>query len=110
MRPSDVFVNLRGLAALVRREQRREIASAIKQIRASKEWNEPDPRGLFRHSNFTAANLDWFSISDRGVTFVYDYGFPHVIKAVEPTGAFFFSWARLKPYIKPGGLLARIAR
>ena len=51
-----------------------------------------------------------FPISDEGVTFYYDYGFPHVIQALAPDGQYFFKWAELKPFIKPDGLLARFVR
>ena len=51
--------------------------------------------------------LDEFSISDKGVTFLYDYGFPHAIQALEPDGRYFFTWAQMKQHIKRGGLLAK---
>ncbi len=55
-------------------------------------------------------NLDGFSISSEGVTFIYDYGYPHVIKAIEPYGEFLLKWQELKPFIRPDGLLARFVR
>jgi hypothetical protein len=106
VRPADVFVNLKGLAAMVRREQKKEIAASIKELRKE---NEANPESLFADANFKTANLDWFSISDKGVTFVYDYGFPHVIQALQPDGQFTFTWRQLRPYLKRGGLLSRIA-
>lgn len=59
---------------------------------------------------FTAESFDEFSVSDKGVTFLYDAGFPHVIQALQPDGRYFFSWAELKPFIKRGGLLERFVR
>jgi hypothetical protein len=107
VRPADVFVNLKGLAAMVRREQKKEIAASMKELRKE---NEADPESLFEGADFKTANLDWFSISDKGVTFVYEYGFPHVIQALQPSGQFTFTWRQLRPYLKRGGLLSRIAR
>ena len=45
-----------------------------------------------------------------GVAFDYDYGFPHVIKALEPDGELRFSWDEIKRFIKPGSLLAKHVR
>lgn len=55
-------------------------------------------------------NLDGFSIAKDGITFMFDYGFPHVTKATQPPGKFFFSWKQLKPLIKSRGLLAQVAK
>ena len=60
--------------------------------------------------SFTAETFADYSVNDRGVTIVYDAGFPHVIQAAQPDGQYFFTWAELKPFIKPGGLLARFVR
>lgn len=60
--------------------------------------------------SFTAESFDQFSISVKGVTIIYDAGFPHVIQAAQPDGQYFFTWAELKPFIKPDGLLARFVR
>jgi hypothetical protein len=59
---------------------------------------------------FTAETFNEFSINDKGVTIIYDAGFPHVIKAAQPDGRYFFTWAELKPFIKPDGLLGRFVR
>ena len=55
-------------------------------------------------------DLTGFAISDTGVTFMFDYGYAHVIQALEPSGEFFLSYAELKPFIRTDGLLARFAR
>ena len=55
-------------------------------------------------------DLDNFSVSRRGITFLYDAGFPHVIKALEPRGRYFFSYDRLKPYIRSDGPLGQFVR
>ncbi len=57
------------------------------------------------NQKFQVKNLDNFSVDDRGVTFFYDFGFPHVIKALEPSGQYFLSYKQLKPYIKQNSAL-----
>jgi len=60
--------------------------------------------------NFTIDAFDEYSINDKGVTIIYDSGFPHVIEAAQPDGRYFFTWAELKPFIKPDGLLGKFIR
>jgi hypothetical protein len=108
--PADIFVNLDGLAAMIKKRQDDEVAQGIVEIKKDPEMNETDPASLFDNTNFTAADLEHFSVGDEGVTFIYDYGFPHVIQALQPNGDYTFTWEQLRPYIKPGGLLTRIAR
>jgi hypothetical protein len=108
--PAMVFSDLNGLVAMIRKDQRKEIDQAIKEIRNDPELDEPDPEELFEGKEFRTKDLAGFSVDASGVTFTYEYGFPHVIKALEPEGAFTYSWDRLKPYIKSTGLLARLAR
>ena len=69
-------------------------------------WGDQD---LF-DADLDKEDLDQFSLSDKGVTFIYDYGFPHAIEALQPDGRFFLSWAKLRPFIKRDGLLARFIR
>jgi hypothetical protein len=108
--PGDIFVNLEGLATMIKRAQSEEIVAGIVEIKKDPEMNETDPASLLADADFTAADLNAFSVGDKGVTFIYEYGFPHVIQALEPEGKYFFTWDQLRPYIKPGGLLTRIAR
>jgi hypothetical protein len=107
--PQDVFVNLNGLAAKCKTAQQAEVKKSIVEIKKENP-EEENPATLFQDTNFTIKDLNKFSISDKGVTFWYDYGFPHVIQAWQPDGRYFFSWTELKPFIKPGGLLARFVR
>jgi Predicted membrane protein len=108
-RPADVFVNVAGLAAKCRRIQQAEIKRSLIDIKK----NDPDtddPESLFADTKFTVENLKDFTLNDRGTTFLYDYGFPHVIQALQPPGRYFISWKEIKPFIKQGGLLARFVR
>ncbi|HEV7700499.1 MAG TPA: hypothetical protein VGO43_09760 [Pyrinomonadaceae bacterium] len=109
VRPTDVFTNLAGLAAMVRRDQLKEIKESIAEIK-KEEPDESDPASLFTDSNFKPKDIEGFEVGDKWVTFHYNYGFPHVIMALEPSGDFTYTWAQMRPYLKKGGLLSRIAR
>jgi len=108
-RPADVFTNIVGLTAMVRKTQEAEKRKAIPQIKK----DNPDveqPELLFGDKHLTSKDLDGYEVSDRGVTFHYDYEFPHVAQALQPDGTYFYTWSQLRPYIKRGGLLTRVAR
>jgi hypothetical protein len=105
----DVFVKLADLATKGKQTQAAEIKRSIVEIKKENP-DEENPALLFETADFTVANLDRFSVSDKGITFWYDYGFPHIIQALQPEGRFFFSWTELKAFIKPDGLLARFNR
>ena len=109
VRPQDLFVNLNGLASMCRKAQKAEIAKSIETIKKENP-DEQEPEWFFKDANFAVANLKEFSVSDRGVTFLYDYAFPHVALALQPDGRFFFNWRQLKSYIKQGGLLHQFVR
>jgi hypothetical protein len=107
-RPADVFTNAAGLTAIVRKAQEKEKRDAIPQIKKA----EPDieqPELLFGDKHFTQKDLDGYEVGDKGVTFHYDYEFIHATRALEPEGTFFFTWTQLRPYLKRGGLLTRVA-
>lgn len=110
VRPADLFTNLPGLAAMIRKTQSAEVVQATKEIAADPENKDIDPKEFFEGKNFSVKNLDEFAINDSGVTFIYDYNFPHVVQALQPDGEYTYSWQKLKPYIKRGGLLAKFVR
>ncbi len=106
---ANVFTNLKNLTAKVKNSQKAEIKKAI--IGLKKEMpKDDDPARFFTDSNYTIENLDDFSVSDKGVTFIYDYGFVHAVQALQPDGRYFFSWTELKPFIRRGGLLEQFVR
>lgn len=83
----------------------------MKDIKADPEFaKDEDPKQLFEYTNFEEKDLDNFAVDMAGVTFYYDYGFPNVLKALEPEGELWLSWAEVKPFIKQDGLLARFVR
>ena len=110
LKAADLFSDLTGLARVVRSAQKQEIAKAIEAIKKDPETKEIDTTQLFESANFTAKDLNHFAVNDKGVTFIYDYGFPHVIQALQPEGRFTFDWQDIKAFIKPGGLLSQFTR
>lgn len=108
VRPQDVFKNLPELAAMVRKVQLAEIAKTKEEYKRDAAENENFTGDeYFERANFTTVELNNFTISDEGVTFNYNYEFPHVVRALEPDGKYFFNWSQIKPFIKRGSLLVR---
>jgi hypothetical protein len=110
IKASDVFVSekLATLSALVNRKLQEELKNILNTL-ASK--SDPEDLRVAREARepqeFKIENLDDFSVGTKGITFLYDAGYPHVIQAFEPKGQYFFSYAELKPFIKPNSLLGQ---
>ncbi len=103
----SVFTSLKGLALKVSQAQKAEIRKAI--IQNKRDYND-DFSDLFNEVKFTVENLDEFSLSDKGITFLYDYDLPHVDIAFQPASRYFFAWTKLKPFIRRDGLLGKFIR
>ncbi len=108
--PGNVFTNPKGIVKLIEPKQEREIQETITRVKKEEESYENNIKELFNNRRFSERDIDHFDVSDTGVTFHYDYGFPHVALAYEPDGEFMFTWKQLKPYIKRDGLLAQFVR
>lgn len=109
--PALAFQNTSGLLAMIKKDMDKEIAKAIADIKADKENGDFDAESQFAQAaEFYKLSLKEFAISDEGITFYHDYGFPHVAKALQPDGEFKYSWTEIKPFLKPAGLLSRMAR
>lgn len=100
------------LAAAVDRKLQQELKQIDKENAETGE--PPDETAIRREADevlkFEVKNLDEFSVGARGITFLYDAGFPHAIKAFEPEGHYFFSYSQLKPFIKRDGPLGQFVR
>ncbi len=59
---------------------------------------------------FTVDNFNEFKVNDKGMTILFDASFPHVIQAAQPDGQYFFTWAELKPFVRPDGLLGKFVK
>jgi hypothetical protein len=109
----DVFKAdaLDALARMANEKLRVEVADQVKIIERDEELAGKDrlTEELARLV-FGAEHLDNFMVGEAGITFLYDAGFPHAIKAIEPVGRYFFSYAQLAPYIRRDGPLGRFVR
>jgi hypothetical protein len=110
VRPADVFTNLGALAAKVKKSQQAEMKTATEEYKKDPETADFDGSEYFREADFTVKNLNEFTVSDKGVTFIYDYGFPHVVQALQPSGRFFYSWTELKSFVRRDGLFGGFVR
>lgn len=109
IRAADAFnsSSLDELASLVDKKLQAEIEETISRLNAE----EKDAvESMLRALKFDASKLNDFSVSDKGITFLYDAGFPHVVQALQPDGSYFFSYAELKSYIKRDGPLGIFIR
>jgi hypothetical protein len=108
IRAKDVFnpSALDTLTLLVDKKLQAEIQQIIKDSGNDRETASE----MLGKLKFETSNLDNFSISDKGLTFLYDAEFPHVVQALQPVGEYFFSYAELKSYIKREGLLGTFIR
>jgi hypothetical protein len=113
LKASDLFKqeSMSALVALVNKSMQEEIRQKDAEIKRTQSSDDMEfPLSQLKQKKFQAKDLNQFSISDRGITFFYDYGFPHVIKALEPSGQFFFTYDQLKPFIRSNGALSLVMR
>lgn len=92
---------LSSLLDIVKKMQQQAINRVKKKYPEYKDSLEEN----LQSKGYKPGDLDNFSVSDRGITFIYNYSFPEVSGALEPEGKFFLSYTQLKPYINPQSLL-----
>ena len=109
IRAADAFDQgaLEKLTAMVDAQLQAENQETIKQAGSE---DRASAEELLKDLKFTTSNLDDFAVSEEGVTFLFDAGFPHAVQAFEPGGSYFFSYADLKPYVKRDGPLGVFVR
>jgi hypothetical protein len=113
IKPEDIFISrkLEQLAAKIDKSLQAEIAEAVREIK--KDLSEGDSKQVlaqFEGKIFTPLYLENFEMSDKGITFVYNYEFAHIVRNYEPTGRFFLSYAQLKPFVRRDGLLGKLIK
>ena len=64
----------------------------------------------FGHDTVNVENIRDFSLNEYGITFIYDFGFPHVIKALEPEGHYYFEYSSLIHFIKDNSVLKKFIK
>jgi hypothetical protein len=91
-----------SIAQMIEVMMQKEILQKIAEFRKE----DPDiNKNLFTKHHFQSKNIEDFSIGKMGVTFYYNFDFPHVIKAAEPSGAYLIPYSQLRAYIRPEGAL-----
>ncbi len=114
IKASNVFVTdkLPALRTMVNEKLQSELKEILESLRDSKSDLE-DARVAAEAQealDYEPEDLDNFEVGPKGITFLYDAGYPHVIQAFEPEGRYFFSYAELKPYIKREGPLGQFVQ
>jgi hypothetical protein len=102
--------NQKQVAKLVDRMMQQEIKRAIVEKSKSFDISQKEMRDRLKDKRFQVEDLQNFVIEEKGITFVYDFGFPHVALALEPKETYFVSYAQLKPYLQKQGVGARIVK
>jgi hypothetical protein len=105
LRAKDLFKAeaLGAIAQAIDQMMQKEIQQKIAEVKQQ----EPEPvTDLFANHRFQTKNLEDFTISATGITFHYSFEFPHVVKAIEPSGAYLIPYAKLIRYIRQDGALA----
>lgn len=109
LKARDLFIasQLPKLATLINRSLQADKQQAINNptIKNSEQETREWVRQSLSSTQFQAKDLDKFTVSAKGVTFYYDFGFPHAIEALEPKSQYFFSYASLKPFVRREGPL-----
>ncbi len=110
--PADVFSSFNPIRLLIQKQVKARIAAAKADDPGSVE-----DLNLMLGDNPGSVNddtLESFTITKTGaktgLTFHYLFGFVHAGKALEPNGDVFLSWAELKPFLRPDGLLTPLAQ
>ena len=78
----------------------------VKTARAEAGSDGPSPE-MFDGFSFKDSNLKDFSLGPSGVTFHFDFGFPHAMLAAEPDGNLLLTWAEAGAYLSADSPLRR---
>lgn len=115
IKPEDIFLKngISKLTDLLNAKLQKNISDSKKEAaeggcsEEDLQWGMDQKEFNSTYGTFTEKDLEKFSITEEGVTFRYDFEFPHAILACAPDGLFEMSFTQLKPYLDPKGLLAR---
>jgi hypothetical protein len=114
IKASHVFVTgkLPELQAMVNEKLQSELKEILESLRDSK--SDPEDVRIASEAqealDYKSEDLDNFEVGAKGITFLYDAGYPHVIQAFEPDGRYFFSYSELRSYLKPDGPLGQFVQ
>jgi hypothetical protein len=96
--------SLASLISILNHELGRRIeeAKAMADEDAEKSGDSEFIDNLFDKTEFTQEDLKNFTVTDKGINFYFEFGFPHVAQALEPAGDFFITKEELTKYLKDG--------
>ena len=105
---SDVFLDnsLSSLAAMIDKKLQAEMRETVDRVNQDSSIDAEEKSSvpeLYKDLKFEVTHLNDFMISEDGITFLYDAGFPHVIQAYQPVGQYKFTYAELSTYLKRQG-------
>ena len=103
------FRNFPALLRKIEAKQNAEIIAA-KRDAAEQGVDEADFDSLLRRTKWSVNSLEGFSVSKEGVTFLFDYGFPKAVRALEPDGRYSFTWKEIGPHVKQTSALKRLMK
>lgn len=112
---TDAFLSesFEPLAELVNEKLQAELKEIVTQAKQRTDLEASEAQGVadaLEQMKFEPANLTDFEVGEKGITFLYDAGLPHVIKAFEPEGRYFFTYSELQRHINRGGPLGQFVR
>lgn len=115
IKAADVFKpeTLEKLAMLVDSKLQAEMKETIEQVNQDKTIDADEKQRapeLYEGLKIEVKDIDDFSINDKGITFLYDAGFPHVVQAYQPNGKYQFSYAELSAYLQREGAPRSLTR
>lgn len=106
----DLFVesSFKSLKAMIHKKLEENAQTQSKDLAAGSAEDKDSLRNQIQESfKYSQIDLSQFVLDDSGITFTYDWGFPHAIEALEPSGDCSYTFAELKPYIRKDGPLAQ---
>ena len=110
IRMPDAFVNrvdlLKKLDVMQEAEKVKTIAELDKEARTALDVIKEDMKWAGKASD----KVEDFEVSDKGVTFLFDYGFRNLIKALAPPGRYFIPWSELKPFLSQYGPITELSK
>lgn len=107
LHPGDIIEAsaLETLSARINKALKAEVKKSLREHGAEMSGFR---EGLAK-ARFTVKDLEDFLIEEHGIAFFFDFGFPHVVQALEPSETYFLSYAELKPYLRRDGPLGPVA-
>jgi hypothetical protein len=111
IKAADVFMEkkLPELSRILNDKLQAELKEILESLVSSK--SDPEDVAIAKETQeplrYTIENLNEFSVGPKGITFLYDAGYPHAIQAFELNGKYFFSYAELKSFIRRDRLLGQ---